>query len=112
MGWEFWLFCLGGVAVLAGCVVPNRFLPGSLPNDKFLHFASFAVLAALALRIAQGRTEAALWLAGLLLAGWAIECAQALVPDRKFCWRDVGANAAGIAFAVACAGLTGFLEQQ
>jgi VanZ family protein len=112
MGWEFWLFCLGGVAVFAGCLVPNRFLPGSLPNDKFLHFASFAVLAALALRIAQGRAEMVLWLVGLLLAGWAIECAQALVPDRKFCWRDVGANAAGIAFAVVCAGLTGFLEQQ
>ncbi|MGZ5200126.1 MAG: VanZ family protein [Telluria sp.] len=85
--------------------MPNRFLPGSLPNDKLLHFASFAVLAALALRIAHGRAEAAWWLAGLLMAGWAIECLQALVPDRNFCWRDIGANAAGIAFTLACAGL-------
>jgi VanZ family protein len=105
MTWEVLLICLGGLAVLAGCLVPNRYLPPAMPNDKFLHFAAFAVLAALALRSAHGRTEAALWLLGLLLAGWVIECLQALVPDRRFCWRDVGANAAGIAFAAACSGL-------
>lgn len=85
-------------AVCVGCLVPNRWLP-PLPNDKFLHFASFAVLAALALRVAQGRTEALLWLLGLLVAGWLIECLQSLVPDRRFCWRDIAANAGGIAFA-------------
>jgi hypothetical protein len=105
MGWEFCLFCLGFAAVAVGCIVPNRFLPGSLPNDKFLHFASFAVLSALALRLANGRAEAAWWLAGLMVAGAGLECAQALVPDRRFCWRDIGANAAGIAFTVGCAGL-------
>jgi hypothetical protein len=105
MGWETLLFCLGSVAVALGCMIPNRYLPASLPNDKFLHFASFAVLAALALRIAHGWMQAGLWLLGLLIAGWAIECLQALVPDRKFCWRDIGANAAGIAFTAGCAGL-------
>lgn len=85
-------------AVCAGCLVPNRWLP-PLPNDKLLHFASFAVLGLLALRVAQGWQEACLWLLGLLIAGWLIECLQALVPDRRFCWRDIGANAAGIAFA-------------
>lgn len=84
-------------AVCVGCLVPNRWLP-ALPNDKFLHFASFAVLAMLALRVAQGRAEALFWLFGLLFAGWLIECLQGLVPDRRFCWRDMGANAAGIAF--------------
>ena len=87
-------------AVCVGCLVPNRWLP-PLPNDKFLHFASFAVLAGLALRVAQGRLEALFWLLGLLLAGWLIECLQALVPGRGYCWRDLGANAAGIA----CVGL-------
>jgi len=89
-------------AVLVGCLVPNRWLP-PLPNDKLLHFASFAVLAGLALRVAQGRTEAVLWLLGLLIAGWLIECLQgAFVADRRFCWRDMAANASGIAFT-ACA---------
>lgn len=92
-------------AVCVGCLVPNRWLP-PLPNDKFLHFASFAVLAGLALRVAQGRLEALFWLLGLLLAGWLIECLQgAFVPDRRFCWRDMAANAAGIAFAALAAQL-------
>ena len=101
---EMVLLGMGATAVCVGCLVPNRWLP-PLPNDKFLHFASFAVLAMLALRIAQGRTEAFFWLLGLLVAGWLIECLQALVPDRRFCWRDIGANAAGIAFAAASAQL-------
>lgn len=97
---------LGGAlaAVTAGCLVPNRWLP-PLPNDKLLHFASFALLGALALRLAHGRAQAALWLFGLVAAGWLIECLQTLVPDRKFCWRDIAANAAGIAFSAVCAQL-------
>lgn len=79
-----------------GCLVPNRWLP-PLPNDKFLHFAGFAVLSILALRVAQGRSEAVCWLAGLLVSGWLIECLQTFVPGRRFCWRDLAANAAGIA---------------
>lgn len=100
---EMLLLGLGAVAVCAGCLVPNRWLPSSMPNDKLLHFASFAGLSLLALRIAHDRTEAALWLLGLLVAGWLIECLQALVPDRGFSWRDIGANAAGIATVALCA---------
>jgi hypothetical protein len=37
--------------------------------------------------------------------GWLIECLQALVPDRRFCWRDLAANAAGIG----CAALVVFV---
>lgn len=78
--------------------MPNRWLP-PLPNDKFLHFAAFALLTVLALRIAHTGTQARWWLLGLLVGGWLIECLQALVPDRRFCWRDMGANAAGIGSA-------------
>ena len=104
MAWELLMFACAGTAMLAGCLVPNRWLP-PLPNDKFMHFAGFALLTALALRLAHGRAESLLWLAGLLLAGWLIECLQAFVPDRRFCWRDMGANAAGIASAAATAAL-------
>src|SRR5687767_12151350 len=93
---EAWLFICTAVLLGLGCLVPNSWLP-PLPNDKFLHFAGFAVLTILALRLAQGRTEALLWLAGLLLGGWLIECLQALAPERRFCWRDMAANGAGIA---------------
>ncbi|MEH6436542.1 hypothetical protein [Massilia sp. DD77] len=93
---EAWLFICTAVLLGLGCLVPNSWLP-PLPNDKLLHFAGFAVLTALAMRLAQERQEALLWLAGLLLGGLLVECLQALVPERRFCWRDMGANAAGIA---------------
>lgn len=102
MGGEVMLFVGVAAALSAGCLVPNRWLP-KLPNDKLMHFAAFAVLSALALRIADGALEGAAWLLGLLVGGWVIECLQSLVPDRAFCWRDIGANAAGIAFVAACA---------
>jgi VanZ family protein len=108
MGSDLVLLGVAALAVTAGCLVPNRWLP-RLPNDKLLHFASFALLAALALRVADGRAQAAFWLLGLLAAGWLIECLQMLVPDRTFCWRDIAANAAGIAFVALCAQLYGAL---
>ena len=92
------LLIAAGAVVLAGCLVPNRWLP-PLPNDKLMHVLAFGGLAVLALRVAHGRTESLLWLGGLLVASWAIECLQQLVPDRSFCWRDMAANAAGIALA-------------
>ena len=87
-------------ALSAGCLVPNSWLP-RLPNDKFLHFAGFALLGALALRAAGSGPERWLWLLGVLIGGWFIECLQSLVPGRAFCWRDLAANAAGIALAAA-----------
>lgn len=95
MAWEMMLFVGASAALFAGCLVPNRWLP-PLPNDKLMHFGGFALLAALATRLAHDNAEALLWMAGLLVAGGLIECLQALVPDRRFCWRDLGANAAGI----------------
>jgi hypothetical protein len=98
MGWNALLFVLTAVAVTVGCLVPNRWLP-PLPNDKVLHFVSFAVLTGLALSLVHELSSALLCLLGLLLAGWIIECLQSLLPDRRFCWRDMAANAGGIAFA-------------
>lgn len=106
MGLEAILFVCAAAAVCIGCLVPNRWLP-PLPNDKLLHFGAFAVLTVLALRIADGIIETACWLAGLLVGGWLIECLQTLVPDRRFCWRDMAANAAGIVCAVLAVALAG-----
>jgi hypothetical protein len=96
------LFITACALVCAGCLVPNRWLP-RLPNDKLMHFAAFGGLAALALPLAHSRTEAALLLGALLAGGWAIECLQQLLPDRRFCWRDMAANAGGIGLVGACA---------
>lgn len=85
------------VAVVVACLIPNRYLPSSLPNDKLMHGAAFAVLTALALPLAQTGVQVLYCAAALLLAGWLIECLQQLVPDRDFSWRDMAANAAGIA---------------
>jgi VanZ family protein len=100
MGWLNWGgFVAVALALLLGCLLPNRWLPARLPNDKLLHFAGFGVLSLLALRLAGDRVEGALWLLAVLLGSWLIECLQQLVPDRRFCWRDMAANAAGIASA-------------
>lgn len=104
MRWEMILFSVASLAVVLGCLLPNAWLP-PLPNDKVMHFAAFAGLTALALRMAASGTAMAAWLAGLLLAGWLIEVLQGWwVPGRKFCWRDMGANAAGIVAAALLAG--------
>jgi VanZ family protein len=92
------LFALAGTAVVLGCLVPNAWLP-RLPNDKLLHFLAFGGLTVLALRISPTGAPMAMWLGGLLVAGWLIEILQSWVPGRAFCWRDMGANAAGIAAA-------------
>ncbi len=96
IAWEWILFAGTAVAVSVGCLVPNRWLP-PLPNDKLMHGVAFGGLALMAMHLAKDRTEAALWLLGLLIGGWLIECLQQLLPDRHFCWRDIAANAAGIA---------------
>ncbi|WP_136417624.1 VanZ family protein [Herbaspirillum sp. ST 5-3] len=98
MVWELVFFLVGTVAISAGCLVPASWLP-TLPNDKLLHFLAYGGMALLAGRIAQSSTEFATWLIGLFVAGWAIECLQQLVPGRKFCWRDLAANTAGIVAA-------------
>lgn len=104
MHWDLLCFCLATAAIGAGCLLPARWLP-LLPHDKALHFAAFAGLTLLAAHIAGSWSRLPFWLLGLLLAGWAIELLQQWVPGRAFCWRDMGANAAGIAAATCCAPL-------
>jgi VanZ family protein len=101
MQFEIALFSAAMVAVSAGCLVPARWLP-PLPNDKALHFLAFAGLSLLAARIAVDGQTFACYLAGLLVAGWLIECVQNAIPGRSFCWRDLAANAAGIGSAGLC----------
>ena len=102
--WEFCIFSMALAAVIIGCLVPAGWLP-ALPNDKLLHFLAYGMLTLMAEHIAGNRAELRFWLLGLLIAGWAIELLQNWVPGRKFCWRDIGANAAGILVAVLCAPL-------
>jgi VanZ family protein len=96
------LLSLGMAAVTIGCLTPAHRLP-PLPNDKLLHFAAFGCLSLLAGQLAQTRMELAAWLLGLSIAGCIIECLQSWVPGRKFCWRDIAANTAGIVVAALCA---------
>jgi len=98
MGWELMVFVLAGGAVSAGCLLPAGWLP-VLPHDKLLHFVAFAGLTVLAAQVAPAWPQLLPWLVGLLLAGWLIELLQKFVPGRSFCWRDLAANAAGIAAA-------------
>lgn len=100
MRWELMALIATGTLVTAGCLVPNKYLP-TLPNDKLMHFGAFALLMLLAGRLAPDGVTLALAAAGLLLAGWLIECLQNWVPGRGFSWPDLAANAAGIG----CAGL-------
>ena len=95
---ELLLFIFVLTSTTLGCLVPASWLP-TLPNDKVLHFLAFAVLAFLAGRIAQDWWSLGGWLLGLLSAGWVIEILQNWVPGRKFCWRDMAADTAGIVVA-------------
>jgi len=104
MSWELIVFVAAAGAVVLGCLLPARWLP-LLPHDKWLHFVAFAGLSPLALLIERAWAGRVLWLLGLLLAGLAIEILQKLVPGRSFCWRDMGANTAGIAAATLVFGL-------
>lgn len=98
MGWEVALFILALAGVSVGCLLPANWLP-LLPHDKWLHFFAFAGLTVLAARITPVGVSLLFTLGALLLAGWLIEVLQKLVPGRNFCWRDMAANAAGIAVA-------------
>ena len=95
------LFILGVIVIAAGCLTPKHWFP-ALPNDKLLHFVAFGALSLLAGRIASTWEELVAWLLGLLAVGALIEGLQNLIPGRTFCWRDIAANAAGIATAATC----------
>ena len=104
MPWDLICIALAIGAVSAGCLAPAGWLP-PLPNDKLLHFGAYAGLTLLAAHRAADWHQMAWWLAGLLALGWLIEVLQQWVPGRDFCWRDMAANAAGVAAAACCAPL-------
>lgn len=102
--WELWLFLIGLVGIPLGCLLPLPWLR-TLPNDKLLHFGAFGGMALLAGRLVSTPLHTALALLALLVLGWVIELLQNLVPGRAFCWRDMLANAGGIACAGLCLAL-------
>jgi VanZ family protein len=101
MRWELVLFVAGLVAIPLGCLLPNSRLP-RLPNDKLMHFCAFGGMALLAGRLVHGTVQMGLALAAVFVASWVIELLQNWVPGRKFCWRDMAANLAGVLCAGAC----------
>lgn len=97
---ELGLFILAATSICVGCLLPARWLP-PIRNDKWLHFAAFAGLSVLIRPLANTAEELAFCFLGLLVAGLFIEILQHWVPGRQFCWRDLAANAAGIALIAA-----------
>ena len=93
---ELSLFILAATLICVGCLLPARWLP-PIRNDKWLHFAAYAGLSLLIRPLARTTEELTLYFLGLLIAGLVIEILQHWVPGRQFCWRDLAANAAGIA---------------
>lgn len=94
------LLCFCALVVLWGLLSPVRRLPAwSHRYDKLLHAIAFAVLAVLAYASWPGAHLMVLWLI-LVLAGLASEGLQQLTPERRFCWRDAVANAAGAAIGL------------
>jgi VanZ family protein len=90
-----YLFILSIILIVIGCLLPAHWLP-PLPNDKYLHFISYAILSMFTALIAVDMRELLIWQAGLIFAGILIECFQHFIPGRRFCWRDILANTGGV----------------
>lgn len=84
--------------VSVGCLMPARWCP-PLPNDKLMHFSAFGTLAMLSGMLARNNLDLFLLQLALFAAGGLIEILQTWVPGRRFCWRDLLANTAGIVLA-------------
>jgi VanZ family protein len=95
MRWELAVLLAGTLAITIGCLTPQHRMP-ALPNDKALHFLAFGLMALMAGRLADTGVQAGFALGAVFVASWLIEVLQNLVPGRKFCWRDMAANAAGV----------------
>ena len=97
---ELALFIMALSVICIGCLLPARWLP-PLRNDKWMHFVAFAGLSILIRPLANTAKELAACFLGLLIFGLLIEVLQHWVPGRQFCWRDLVANAAGVALIAA-----------
>lgn len=89
------LFVSSILLIVIGSLLPAQWMP-PLPNDKYLHFAGYAVLSIFVALLANSIQALFVSLTGLILAGILIECLQHFIPGRQFCWRDILANTAGV----------------
>ncbi len=99
--------CLAALVFVLG-VLPGAALPTQGFNDKVNHFLAYLALTVWFGGLVQRKRWP--WLAlGLMLLGVMVEVVQTLTPfGRAGDWRDVLANAVGVAlgFLIAAAGLS------
>lgn len=88
-------FGLCVLAVLVLALMPTDVLIPSTGWDKSNHLLAFSVMALLGMRAFPSRTMGVL--AGLLVYGVLIEVLQSFTPGRSADWRDVVADAVGLA---------------
>lgn len=95
--WFGLLLAITGSLALWGMLTRHPRIPQWVHrHDKAMHFASFALLAALAQGTWPTATAWALWVC-LSALGVVTEGLQHLLTHRHFCWRDAMANAMGAA---------------
>ena len=100
-----WIALLVVAALIS--VIAALLLGVSIPEERvhFLQYGAMSLLARGALDRGTSRADTALLTlagaAGLTaLIGLLEECAQGLLPDRRFDWRDVAMNTAGAVIAL------------
>jgi hypothetical protein len=100
-----WIALLVVAALIAG--IAALLLGLSIPEERvhFLQYGAMSLLARSALDRGASRSDTALLtIAGAAgvtsLIGFLEECAQGLLPDRRFDWRDVAMNTGGAAIAL------------
>ena len=94
MAWRL-AFGICVMAVLVLALMPTDVPMPSTGWDKSNHLLAFSVMALLGRRAWLGRTMALL--AGLLAYGALIEVLQSFTPNRSADWRDLVADAVGLA---------------
>jgi len=96
----------GVIAVLIGSLTPATEMPDIGVSDKIQHFGAYA---ALAFTAALGWSRGPMFgvmIAGVVVAGPAIEVLQMIVPGRSASWGDVVADLVGVAIGLALARVT------
>jgi VanZ family protein len=100
---NLWLSIGGALVVLVIVVslIPNPPNPAEFKgSDKVGHFSAYAFMMLWFAQIyARNRTRWVIAL-GLILIGIALECLQGLSGYRTFEYADMGANTAGVLFAL------------